>query len=141
MNRLLALLGLLALTMAGCTSVHITKSLNDVRVDSGALPAMTLEIENSGWFLLSCIPLASGNPQKPNRVSSCLFSNTVTVKSNIDVLRSIMMREQIRDVANLTSHYQEEKFLFFLFARRAYHTSAVLIQPESRQPTPEEASK
>ncbi len=136
MNRLYALFCLVALMATGCTSVHMTKSFNGVRVDGTSRPVATVEIENSGWFLLSFIPLASGNVEAPNKVSCDWFSNTVTVENNLRVLKDVMLHERVRDVANLTSHLSDETYLIFLLSRRAYHTSAVLIQPEA-QPTTE----
>ncbi len=136
MNRFFAPLCLLALLVSGCTTVHMTKSFNDARVDGGARPMMTIEIENSGWYLFSFIPIASGNIEAPNRNSCSWFSDTVTVENNIRVLRDLMNREGIREVANLTSHRSDEKYLVFILTRAAYHTSAVLLQPES-QPTSE----
>ena len=38
--------------------------------------------------------------------------------------------ERITEVANLTTHCSDEKYLVFILARRAYHTSAVLLKPE-----------
>ena len=46
-----------------------------------------------------------------------------------------MLRERVAEVANLTSHRSDEKYLVCLLARRAYHTSAVLLQPEPAKPS------
>ena len=126
----LSLLLALALFGAGCTSVHVTRAYNGVRVDGGRQPAATVEVENSGWFLLTFIPIASGDPQSPNEVSSQWFTDTVTVGNNIKVLKDVMRRERVTEVANLTTHCSDEKYLVFILARRAYHTSAVLLRPE-----------
>ena len=119
-----------ALLATGCTSVHVTRSYNGVRVDGGRQPAATVEVENSGWYLFTFIPIASGNPEAPNEVSSRWFTDTVTVGNNIRVLKDVMRRERITEVANLTTHCSDEKYLVFILARRAYHTSAVLLKPE-----------
>ena len=119
-----------ALLATGCTSVHVTRSYNGVRVDGGRQPAATVEVENSGWYLFTFIPIASGNPEAPNEVSSRWFTDTVTVGNNIKVLKDVMRRERITEVANLTTHCSDEKYLVFILARRAYHTSAVLLKPE-----------
>ncbi len=136
MNHFLVLLCLLALMCTGCTSVHMTKSFNHVRVDGGARPTTTVEIENSGWYLLSFIPIASGDIENPNENSCTWFSNTVTLENNIRVLKGVMQHERVREVANLTSHCSDEKYLVFILTRRAYHTSAVLLQPEDQPPSP-----
>ena len=44
------------------------------------------------------------------------------------VLQAELEREGVTKVTNLTSHYWEENYLFFLLARRACHTSAVLVK-------------
>lgn len=130
MKRLQVLALALILLGAGCTSVHITRAYNGVRVDGGRDPAATAEVENSGWFLFTFIPLASGNPEAPNEVSCQFFSDTVTVANNIKVLKGVMRNEHVLEVANLTTHCTDEKYLVFLLSRRAYHTSAVLLKPE-----------
>ena len=125
-----ALLAFALLVGTGCTSVHVTRAYNGVRVDGGRQPAATVEVENSGWYLFTFIPIASGNPEAPNEVSSQWFTDTVTVGNNIKVLKDVMRRERITEVANLTTHCSDEKYLVFILARRAYHTSAVLLKPE-----------
>ena len=39
--------------------------------------------------------------------------------------------EGVTKVTNLTSHYTDEKYFFFLLARRACHTSAVLVKSDA----------
>ena len=81
------------------------------------------------------IPLASGNPQKPNRLSCCWFSNTVTLQNNLNLLEQEMKTRVATRFTNLTSRNSEESFLFVLLTRNAYHTSAVLLKDENT-PTP-----
>ena len=128
MNRLIPLALAAALLAGGCTTVLKSKEFGDVKVDGGAMPAATVEIENSVWLLFNFIPLASGSPAHPNSYRCRLFRNTVNLPNNMEVLRAEMAREGVHEVSNLTSHYADEKYLFFLLARRACHTSAVLIQ-------------
>ena len=130
MNRLIPLAVAAALLASGCTTVLKSKEFGDVKVD-GTTPVATVEIENSVWLLLNCIPLASGSPEHPNSYKCRLFRNTVNLPNNMEVLRAEMAREGVREVANLTSHYADEKYLFFLLARRACHTSAVLVKSEA----------
>lgn len=130
MRLIPTLLLALALLGAGCTSVHVTRAYNGARVDGGREPAATVEVENSGWFLLTFLPIASGDPKAPNDVACEWFANTVTVDNNIKVLKDVMRKERVAEVANLTTHCTDEKYLVFILARRAYHTSAVLLKPE-----------
>ena len=128
MNRLIPLAVAAALLASGCTTVLKSKEFGDVKVDGGATPVATVEIENSVWLLFNFIPIASGSPAHPNSYKCKLFRNTVNLSNNMEVLRAEMANEGVHEVANLTSHYADEKYLFFLLARRACHTSAVLVK-------------
>lgn len=128
-----------ALLCAGCASVRVTKAFNGAHVDAGREPAATVEIENSGWYLLTFIPIASGNWEKPNRNSCRWFSDTVLLENNLKILDAQMKTEGVKEVANLTSHRTDEKYLVIVLARRAYHTSAVLLKPQDE--TEEEVKK
>lgn len=121
------------LLAAGCTTVKTTRVFNGVRVDGGRTPVATLSVENSGWFLFTCIPLASGDPNLVNECACRCFQNTVTLENNMQVLERELARQKVHEVANLTSHYEDEKYLIFLLSRRAYHTSAVLLAPDKPQ--------
>lgn len=140
MSRFSVLSAALALLLAsGCMTVRTTRAYNGIAVEDGRKPVVTVEIENSGWYLLTFIPLASGKVEAPNQADCRWFTNTVTVENNLKVLQEIMLRERVAEVANLTSHRSDEKYLVCLLARRAYHTSAVLLQPEPAKPTVEPA--
>ena len=127
MNHLIPLAVAAALLASGCTTVLKSKEFGDVKV-GGTTPVATVEIENSVWLLFNFIPIASGSPAHPNSNKCKLFRNTVNLPNNMEVLRAEMAREGVREVANLTSHYADEKYLFFLLARRACHTSAILVK-------------
>lgn len=134
LRPLLASCALLA--AAGCMSVQTTRAFNGVAVEDGRTPVLTAEIKNSGWYLLTFIPIASGDVDAADAGGGCRwFTDTVTVENNLKILQSIMLRERVAEVANLTSHRSDEKYLVCLLARRAYHTSAVLLLPEPAKPT------
>ena len=115
---------------AGCTSVRVNPHFGDVKAEGGRAAAAIVEIENSGWYLFTCIPLASGDFEHPNDFGCRWFRDTVHLQNNLAVLNGEMRRAGVSEVANLTSHRSDEKYLVFLLARRAYHTSAVLLKPE-----------
>ncbi len=123
------------LLLAGCTTVRYSTTFHDVKVEDGETPLEIVEIENSGWELFKFIPLASGNPEKPNRLSCRWFSNTVTLQNNLNLLEQEMKTRVATRFTNLTSRNSEESFLFVLLTRNAYHTSAVLLKDENT-PTP-----
>ena len=127
--KMTALFTLLAvLFSSGCMSVLKSSEFEGVKVDGGYTPAAVVEIENSVWLFLNFIPIASGNPDRPNENSCRFFRNTVNLENNMKVLNREMEIEGVTSVANLTSRYADEKYLFFILARRACHTSAVLIK-------------
>ena len=130
-NRLIPLFAAAALFACGCTTVLKSKEFGDVKTDGGSTPVAAVEIENSVWLLFNFIPVASGSPDHPNRNMCKLFRNTVNLPNNMKVLQSEMDQEEVTKVANLTSHYSEESYLFFLLTRRACHTSAVLVKPDA----------
>ena len=132
-KRLIPLVAAAALLAGGCTTVLKSKEFGNVKVDGGATPVAAVEIENSVWLLFNFIPVASGSPAHPNSYKCKLFRNTVNLSNNMEVLRAEMAREGVTKVSNLTSHYADEKYLFFLLARRACHTSAVLIQSDAKK--------
>ena len=131
-NRLIPLFAAAALFACGCTTVLKSKEFGDVKTDGGSTPVAAVEIENSVWLLFNFIPVASGSPDHPNLNKCKLFRNTVNLSNNMKVLQAELDQEEVTKVANLTSHYTEESSLFFLLARRACHTSAVLVKSDAK---------
>ena len=130
-KRLIPLALAAALLAGGCTTVLKSKEFGDVKTDGGSTPAATVEIENSVWLLFNFIPLASGSPDHPNLNRCKVFRNTVNLPNNMKVLEKEMACEGVEKVVNLTSHYTSESYLFFLLARRACHTSAVMVTSDA----------
>ena len=132
----------LMLFVCGCTTYSTTSAFNGVNVDGARRGVETIEIVNSGWFLFTFLPLASGDSDLPNQRSCRWFHNTVTLDNNVKVLKRHMKEKGVTEVANLTSHCEDEKYLVFLLARRAYRTSAVLLAPIDLEPlNPKDISK
>ena len=131
-KRLIPLAAAAALFACGCTSVLKSKEFGDVKTDGGSTPVAAVEIENSVWLLFNFIPMASGSPDHPNLNRCKFFRNTVNLPNNMKVLLAELESEGVTKVANLTSHYSEESYLFFLLTRRACHTSAVLVKRDAR---------
>ena len=115
MKRLVLLLS--ALVFTGCASVHVSHAGKDM-----------VTIENTGWYLFNVIPLASGDADNPNGHTCKLFSDTVTLESNMKLLDYAMDRENAVAVRNLTSFTTEEYILIILLRRYVYHTSAELVK-------------
>lgn len=100
----------------GCSTVTISREGTTM-----------VNIENSGWYFLNFIPLASGNPAKPNTFSTRLFSKTVTIENNIKMLEQAIEDEGAVAVRDINSFITDEYVLLILFKRHAYHTSAQLL--------------
>ena len=130
-RRLTSLAAAVALLACGCTTVLKSKEFGDVRTDGGNTPVAAVEIENSVWLLFNFIPVASGSPDHPNLNRCKVFRNTVNLPNNMKVLEKEMACEGVEKVVNLTSHYTSESYLFFLLARRACHTSAVMVTSDA----------
>ena len=130
-RRLTSLAAAVALLACGCTTVLKSKEFGDVRTDGGSTPVTAVEIENSVWLLFNFIPVASGSPDHPNLNRCKVFRNTVNLPNNMKVLEKEMACEGVEKVVNLTSHYTSESYLFFLLARRACHTSAVMVTSDA----------
>ena len=114
-----AALALLCALLSGCATVTVSRH-----------GATMVNIENTGWYLLNFIPLASGNPAKPNCFSTRLFSKTVTLENNVKMLDKIIAEEGAVAVRDLNSFIVDEHVFLILLKRHAYHTSAQLLMKE-----------
>lgn len=86
-----------------------------------------VSIKNSAWKLFDFIPIASGNPQFPNKASSRLFCDTVTLESNISMLDKTIEARGASGYKTLSSYITDESVFFILLNRTICHTSAELI--------------
>lgn len=118
MRKAVSLIVLGALLASGCASYTITDVCGRT----------TIDVENTGWELLSFIPLGSGNPEKPNGFGCSLFSDTVTIGSNMRMLEQAMIECEAYKANNIVSHTTSENVFFILLNRNTCHTSAELIK-------------
>ena len=102
--------------LGGCATVTVSRE-----------GATMVNIENSGWYLLNFIPLASGNPDRPNACTTRLFSKTVTLENNVKMLDKVIRDEDAAAVRDINSFTIDEHVLLILLKRHAYHTSAQLL--------------
>lgn len=125
-----ACLSVLLACAAGCASVETSRIFNGVRTDNGYVPHETVSVENTGWFLFNLIPLASGNPDLPNRADWRFFQNTVTLENNLKMLDAEMARRGATRFTNVTSRTKDDFYYFFLLYRRTCLTSAVIFREQ-----------
>ena len=122
MKRLAAILA--CALLGGCATVTVSRD-----------GATIVNIENSGWYLLNFIPIASGNPARPNSCTTRLFSKTVTLESNVKMLDKVIRDEGAVAVRDINSFTVDEHVLLILLKRHAYHTSAQLLMKEDMEET------
>ena len=115
MKRLL--FSLLAAALCGCCSVKICK-------DGGR---NMVEVKNYGWFLFGFAPIASGDPEYPNKDVSVWFCDSLLLDVQMMMLDDAMRQNGYRSFKNISSYTTQEN-IFFLFSRRGYHTSAELVR-------------
>ena len=126
MKRFAAIL--MCALLGGCATVTVSRD-----------GATMVNIENSGWYLLNFIPIASGNPARPNSCTTRLFSKTVTLESNVKMLDRIIREEGAVAVRDINSFTVDEHVLLILLKRHAYHTSAQLLMKEDMADTKAES--
>lgn len=114
--------------LGGCATVTVSRE-----------GATMVNIENSGWYLLNFIPIASGNPARPNSCTTRLFSKTVTLESNVKMLDKVIRDEDAVAVRDINSFTVDEHVLLILLKRHAYHTSAQLLMKEDMADTKAES--
>ena len=114
-----ALIAIAALALAGCASVR--------HCDVGGRHMVV--IDNTGWYFLNVVPLASGNPDRPNSCSCRLFRQTTTLENNMKMLDREAKERRATGVKNVNSSWTDEAVLFILFKRHMCQTSAELIIP------------
>ena len=122
MNRFAVILA--CALLGGCATVTVSRE-----------GATMVNIENSGWYLLNFIPLASGNPARPNACTTRLFSKTVTLENNVKMLDKVIRDEGAVAVRDINSFTIDEHVLLILLKRHAYHTSAHLLMKEDMEET------
>ena len=110
--------------LSGCATVTVSRD-----------GATMVNIENSGWYLLNFIPLASGNPARPNSCTTRIFSKTVTLENNVKMLDKVIRDEGAVAVRDINSFTIDEHVLLILLKRHAYHTSAQLLMKEDMEET------
>ena len=110
--------------LGGCATVTVSRE-----------GATMVNIENSGWYLLNFIPIASGNPARPNSCTTRLFSKTVTLENNVKMLDKAIRDEGAVAVRDINSFTIDEHILLILLKRHAYHTSAQLLTKEDMTET------
>lgn len=116
-----------AALLAGCATIRSS--------DAGG--RQMVDIENTCWMLLYCIPLASGEPNEPNEVLCRAFQNSATLENNMRMLDRARKEAGATRVENLASRFSDTTYLFLL-NRYSCQTSAELVNGEQPPKTSHE---
>lgn len=117
-----------AALVGGCATIDRLDGSMVKNTEDGLVPVEEIHIMNTNWRLLSCIPIASGNPAKPNKCSCLWFSNSVTLDNQIGMLEAEVRRAGAKKAVNVFTDHSSEGVFFFLMTRSKLHTSAVLVK-------------
>ncbi|MBQ6915002.1 MAG: hypothetical protein IJQ65_04715 [Kiritimatiellae bacterium] len=127
MKRMSAICAAAAL-LSGCATIDSLDCVRHAPVEGGMTPVENVQVMNTNWKLLSCIPLASGDPAQPNTVACRMFRNTVTLQNQLDMLEAEARRTGAKKAVDVTTEYSNERVLFFLLLREKILTSATLVK-------------
>ena len=112
-----ALLFAAFLAISGCASVDYSDAGGRTMVD----------ITNSGWYLFNFIPIASGNPDRPNESDCRFFKETATVENNAKMLDFAATERKAKSIKSIKSSWTDESVFIILLKRHVIHTSAELV--------------
>ncbi len=115
MKKLFPLLA--ALLLAGCATIEYSDEGGHTMVN----------VKNSGWYLLNIIPIASGNPDRPNSIDFSFFHQTTTLENNVRMLDYAATERNAVDIADVSTFTSDESVFVILFKHHVIHTSAELI--------------
>lgn len=108
----------LCAAVCGCASIHMSR-----------VGKVMIDVENTNWLLFNFIPLASGNPERPNEKDCLFFRDTVNLDNNIGLVDYAVQKYGAVGVRDLVSYTTDEYILFILLKHHSMHTSAELVMP------------
>ena len=118
----------LAIVFCGC-SATLTRLPRPLKLSDESLePLETIEVSNANFLLLSCFPIASGDPQSPNGGGCRWFKDTVTVTNQLVMLENEAARIGATRAIGITTLKTHESWCFFLLEREKLRTSAILVR-------------
>ena len=129
MKRLLLFVPVLAFAMAtGCSTVSRVPCEGGAFAGDGLTPVETVEISNTCWLFLACLPIASGDVENPDGWTCSMFSDTATLENQMKMLQAEADRVGAKKAVNVTTLTTDEDFFLFVFLRDKIHTSALLLK-------------
>ena len=132
-------LAALAVALGGCsaTMTHLPKPQG--MKAAGVEPLEAVEVSNANLLLLSCIPIASGDPAAPNAGECRWFTDTLSVANQFQMLEAEAARVGATRAIEVTTLRTDESLFFILLQREKIHTSAILVKDSTPAPAPRPA--
>jgi len=119
---------LAALTLTGCATVVRLPPTGEQKTRAGETVVETIHVENTSWNLLCLLPIASGDPERPN-VRTCRWCrNTVTLENQMRMIEAEAKRVGATRATEVVTYENDEDVYLILFLRNKIHTSAVLVK-------------
>ena len=128
---------IVAAALGGCATIDRIDGKLCKGTADGMVPVEVVQVMNTNWKLLACIPIGSGNPDEPNLCSCRWFTNTVTLDNQLRMVDAEARRVGAKRAVDVISDSSKESVLFFLLKREKLHTSAVLV----KDPVPAETAQ
>lgn len=85
-------------------------------------------VQNTGWYFMNFIPIASGDVEHPNTFNFKFFKQTTTLENNIRMLDAEIARRGADYARDVSSSTQDESVFLLLFKRHTIQTSAELVR-------------
>jgi len=126
MRRFLSLVALVILS--GCATVTTIAPKEGQLTADGRTVLSTVAVENTDWLFLCLLPVASGDPEEPNRTTCRWFRDTVTLENQMKMIENEAKRIGATQAVDVVSYENDESIVWILFLRRKLHTSAMLVK-------------
>ena len=114
--------------LAGCATIDRVNGGRCAPVGSDAVPVETVQVMNTNWLLFSFVPIASGDPERPNMAFCRWLENTVTLQNQMNMLEAEARRVGADKALDVTTSYSDENVFLLLLVREKILTSAVLVK-------------
>lgn len=122
-----AIAALMTVLFCGCATVEYVPAADPPVSADGMLETGTVVIDNTTWRLFM-LPIASGNPEKPNCCSCRWFRNTGTLENQMKMLEGEAKKHGAGRVVNVSTLTTDEDFMLLILLREKIHTSATLVK-------------
>lgn len=118
----------LAFALAGCASVVRLVPSEAQKTRDGETVVETIQVANTSWKFLGCLPIASGDPERPNKKTCRWCRDTVTLENQMRMIEAEAQAVGAKRATEVITYRNDEDAYLILFLRSKIHTSAVLVK-------------